>query len=99
MSIRLYFDQWPTYNARIVEIARDMTDEQLAIRPAPSRWPIWATLAHTAGTRVYWLCGFLGEPGAESTPLPEAVTGLIGAGFIATAFVDSIRYNRRTPPK
>ena len=76
MSIRLYFDQWPTYNERIVEIARDMTDEQLAIRPAPSRWPIWATLAHTAGTRVYWLCGFLGEPGAESTPLPEAVTGL-----------------------
>ncbi|HET9497666.1 MAG TPA: DinB family protein, partial [Candidatus Limnocylindria bacterium] len=76
MSIRLYFDQWPTYNERIVEIARDMTDEQLAIRPAPSRWPIWATIAHTAGTRVYWLCGFLGEPGAESTPLPEAVTGL-----------------------
>jgi hypothetical protein len=31
--------------------------------------------------------------------IPEAVTGLIGAGFIATAFVDSIRYNRRTPPK
>jgi hypothetical protein len=27
--------------------------------------------------------------------IPEAVTGLIGAGFIATAFVDSIRYNRR----
>jgi hypothetical protein len=23
------------------------------------------------------------------------VTGLIGAGFIVTAFVDSIRYNRR----
>jgi uncharacterized protein len=28
--------------------------------------------------------------------IPEAVTGLIGAGFILTAFVDSIRYNRRT---
>jgi hypothetical protein len=28
--------------------------------------------------------------------IPEAVTGLIGATFIATAFVDSIRYNRRT---
>jgi hypothetical protein len=29
--------------------------------------------------------------------IPEAVTGLIGAGFIVTAFVDSIRYNRRPP--
>ena len=27
--------------------------------------------------------------------IPEFVTGLIGAGFIVTAFVDSIRYNRR----
>jgi uncharacterized protein len=27
--------------------------------------------------------------------IPEVVTGLIGAGFIGTAFVDSIRYNRR----
>jgi hypothetical protein len=27
--------------------------------------------------------------------IPEVVTGLIGAGFIVTAFVDSIRYNRR----
>ena len=27
--------------------------------------------------------------------VPEIVTGLIGAGFIVAAFVDSIRYNRR----
>jgi hypothetical protein len=34
--------------------------------------------------------------------IPEVVTGLIGAGFIAAAFVDSIRYNRRNghaPPE
>jgi hypothetical protein len=29
------------------------------------------------------------------THISEVVTGLIGAGFIVTAFVDSIRYNRR----
>jgi uncharacterized protein len=28
--------------------------------------------------------------------IPEVVTGLIGMGFIATAFLDWIRYNRRT---
>jgi uncharacterized protein len=27
--------------------------------------------------------------------IPEVVTGLIGAGFIVIAFLDSIRYNRR----
>jgi len=27
--------------------------------------------------------------------IPEVVTGLVGAGFIVTAFVDSLRYNRR----
>jgi hypothetical protein len=26
--------------------------------------------------------------------IPEVVTGLIGAGFIVTAFVDSVRFNR-----
>ena len=29
--------------------------------------------------------------------IPEFVTGLIGAGFIIIAFVDSVRYNRRAP--
>jgi len=71
MSIRLFYDQWPTYNERIIEVVREMSPEQLAIRPAPSRWPVWATAGHIAGVRVYWLCGFLGESGAETTPWPD----------------------------
>lgn len=47
-----------------------MTDAQLALRPSPDRWPVWATAAHTAGARVYWLCEIVGEPGAETTPFP-----------------------------
>jgi len=68
MSIRLFYDRWPQYNRRLTEIVGGMTDEQLAIRPAPDLWPIWATVGHDAGTRVYWLCRVLGEPGGESTP-------------------------------
>ena len=45
-----------------------MTADELAIRPSLERWPIWATVGHTAGVRVYWLCAVLGEPGAETTP-------------------------------
>ncbi len=75
-SIRGYYDGWQTYNERIVEVVRDLSDEQLGIRPAPDRWPIWATVAHTAGVRVYWLCGVLGEPGAETTPFTDPLSGL-----------------------
>jgi len=27
MSIRLFYDQWPQYNQRIVEVIRDMSPE------------------------------------------------------------------------
>jgi hypothetical protein len=53
-----------------------MSDEQLAIRPSPDRAPIWATVGHTAGVRVYWLCGVLGEPGAEATPFTDPTSGV-----------------------
>ena len=72
MSIRPFYDRWPQYNRRLREIIAAMTDEQLAIRPSPERWPIWATVGHTAGTRVYWLCAVLGEPGADATPFDPA---------------------------
>jgi uncharacterized damage-inducible protein DinB len=72
VSIRKFYDRWPQYNRRLTEIVGAMTDEQLAIRPSPERDPIWATVGHTAGARTYWLCGVLGEPGAETTPWPEA---------------------------
>lgn len=68
ISIRPFFDQWPQYNRRMVEVIGAMSDEQLSVRPAPDGWPIWATVGHTAGGRVYWLCDVLGEPGKERTP-------------------------------
>jgi uncharacterized damage-inducible protein DinB len=76
VSIRQFYDQWPHYQRRLLLVVAAMTPEQLAIRPAPGRWPVWATVAHVAGVRVYWLCGVLGEPGAEATPFPEPLTGV-----------------------
>jgi hypothetical protein len=76
VSIRPFYDQWPTYNLRLVEVVREMSLVQLAVRPAPDRWPVWATVGHTAGVRVYWLCGVLREPGAETTPFTEPLSGI-----------------------
>jgi uncharacterized damage-inducible protein DinB len=70
-TIRPFYDMWPQYNRRLREVIADMTDEQLAIRPAPDRWPVWATVGHTAAGRVYWICHVVGEPGAETTPFTD----------------------------
>ncbi len=67
-TIRPFYDRWPQYNRRLRDVIAAMSDAQLAIRPSPELWPIWATVGHTAGTRVYWLCGVVGEPGAATTP-------------------------------
>jgi hypothetical protein len=71
MSIRRFYDRWPQYNRRLADVIGAMTDQQLAIRSSPDRDPIWAVVGHTAGARVYWLCGVVGEPGSETTPWPE----------------------------
>jgi len=76
MSIRRFYDRWPQYDRRLREVVGAMSDEQLAIRPAPDLWPIWATVAHTAGGRAYWLCGVLGERGAETTPFTDPLSGV-----------------------
>lgn len=71
-SIRPLYADWAGYNRRIVEAVGRLTPEDLALTPPGSdHWPIWALLAHTAGTRVYWLCHVLGEPGAETTPFTD----------------------------
>jgi uncharacterized damage-inducible protein DinB len=74
MTIRRFYDRWPQYHRRLTEVVGAMTDEQLAVQPDPERWPIWATVAHTAGARAYWLCGVLGEPGADATPFTKPLT-------------------------
>ena len=74
MSIRAVYDMWPQYNRRFRDVIAAMTDDQLAVRPAPDGWPIWATVGHTAGVRAYWLCEIAGEPGADTTPFELPMT-------------------------
>lgn len=72
LAIRPAYRTWPQFNQRLRDVVAAMTPEQLAIQPAPDRWPIWATVGHTACQRVFWLCDFAGEPGAEATPFTNA---------------------------
>lgn len=72
MSIRPFYDRWPQYNRRLADVIARLTDQQLALRPSPEHWPVWAVIGHIAGTRVYWLCSVVGESGAETTPWPDS---------------------------
>jgi uncharacterized damage-inducible protein DinB len=75
-SIGPFYAGWSVYNERIIEAIRDLSPAELALSPGAERWPVWAIAAHTASMRVYWLCGILGEPGAETAPFADAVSGM-----------------------
>ncbi len=71
-TIRPAYGTWPQYNQRLRDAIAALTGGQLALQPSPERWPLWATIGHTACQRVFWLCDFAGEPGAETTPFTNA---------------------------
>jgi hypothetical protein len=71
-TIRPAYSTWPKVNRRLRDVVATMTPEQLALRPSAERWPLWATLGHAACQRVFWLCDFAGEPGAETTRFTNA---------------------------
>jgi hypothetical protein len=70
--IRPAFPTWPDHNRALRDVVAGLTPAQLALRPSPGRWPMWATIGHLACQRVFWLCDAVGEPGATSTPFPDA---------------------------
>jgi hypothetical protein len=52
MSIRPFYDRWPQDNRRLTDVIGAMTEDGLAIQPAPVLFPIWAIVGHTAAARV-----------------------------------------------
>ena len=76
VSVDFVYGGWRKCQSRLVEALRPLSSEQLGWRAAASQWPIWAIAAHTAGARVYWLCGVSKETGAETTPFTDPLSGL-----------------------
>jgi hypothetical protein len=71
-TIRPAYSSWPGYNRRFRDVVVSLSEEQLSLRPTPERCPLWASIGHTACQRVFWLCVFAGEPGAETTPFRDS---------------------------
>ena len=70
-SVARFYVGWQLLNDRLVERIASLSSEELGWTPAPDLMPIWAIAAHLAGTRVYWLCHVLKEPGADTTPFAD----------------------------
>ena len=75
-SVASLYPDWPQYAARLRDGVKDLSEEHLGLRAGPAHGPIWALAAHVAGSRVYWLCGVFGEPGADRTPFTEPLSGI-----------------------
>ncbi len=83
--VRAAYSNWPRYNRQLRDAVSGLTVSQLGIRPAADRWPIWASVGHTACQRVSWLCGFAGESGAAATPFPDALYRCPGDEYLEPA--------------
>lgn len=71
MNVAPFYEGWRFTNDRLIERIGQLSTEELGLSAAPGLWPIWAIAAHSAGTRVYWLCAIFKEPGAERTPFTD----------------------------
>ncbi|HUR16688.1 MAG TPA: hypothetical protein VMZ33_05345, partial [Candidatus Limnocylindrales bacterium] len=49
------------------------------------RWPLWATIGHLCCQRVSGLSGMVGEPGADTTPFPNALYNCPGDEYLEPA--------------
>ena len=71
LSIAPFYEGWRLANDMLSGALEHLTSEQLAISVGSPTWPIWASVSHLAGARVYWLCHIFKEPGAETTPFTD----------------------------
>ncbi len=84
--LRTVYGNWPRYNRAFRDVVAQLTEEQLATRPAPERWPLWASVGHAACQRVFAFCDLLGAPGAETSMFPNAGFNCPGDDDLETVF-------------
>jgi hypothetical protein len=103
--IRPAFTSWPGIQQRLRETVAGLTGAQLATPPpGPVRWPAWASIGHLACQRVFWLCDFAGEPGADTTrftnagfdcPGDDDLVNVLGASELVEALDSTFRIVER----
>lgn len=70
-TIAPFYAGWHLFNDDLIKTLGPLSAEQLALPIGSPTWPIWASVSHLAGTRIFWLCHVFKEPGAETTPFND----------------------------
>jgi uncharacterized damage-inducible protein DinB len=78
-GVAKFFTGWSLANDALIEAVAPLSPTQLRLEIRHD-WPIWGSVAHIAGARVYWLCHVFGEPGIELTPFHDG-SGGVGEGW------------------
>ncbi|MEZ4494756.1 MAG: DinB family protein [Dehalococcoidia bacterium] len=60
-ALQTFIDGWENYQQLLLTALRPLTDEQMALKPAPHQWAVWQIASHMAGARMYWFHDFLKE--------------------------------------
>lgn len=63
-----FYAGWDRYQTLLVDALANLTDEQLALRPASNQWPVGQLAAHIIATRVWWFQR-MGEGDASLDPM------------------------------
>jgi uncharacterized damage-inducible protein DinB len=56
-----FYDGWANHQRLLLAAIRELTTEQLALRPAPGLWAVWQLAGHMSGSRAHWFHDVLGE--------------------------------------
>ena len=59
--MQTFYDGWANYQRLLITAIRELTPDQLALRPAPRLGAVWQLAGHVAGSRAYWFNDVLGE--------------------------------------
>jgi uncharacterized damage-inducible protein DinB len=77
-GVARYYAGWQLANESLIGAIEHLSPEQLALPVGSPTWPIWASVSHIAGTRVFWLCLIFGEPGRDTTPFGDIDLANVG---------------------
>jgi uncharacterized damage-inducible protein DinB len=68
-AMQAFYDGWANHQHLLLAAIRELTPEQLALRPAPGMWAVWQLAGHMAGSRAYWFHDVLREGDAATRDL------------------------------
>ena len=101
LTLTPFYQGWDAYQAALIEAIAPLSEEQLAVRAAPSLRPVWLLAAHIIGSRVSSFQDSMGEgdpalaaletwdaDGAPPRTAAELVHGLEAAWQLIAACLD-----------